>query len=226
MPSPTDCGVIWDVDGTMVDTAELHFQAWVELARQQDRPFSRQDFVATFGRRNPDIIHLLFGAQLSPSEVAELGDRKEELYRARARMGVALLPGVHALVEGLHAAGFGQAIGSSAPRANIELILALTQTRRFFSAVVSMEDTDRGKPEPQVFQIAAARLHVEPACCLVFEDAVAGVQAAKAGGMRCIALSLVGHHSRSALQQAGADLAVNDFDRVSVQMVQGLLGNR
>ena len=84
--------IIWDVDGTLVDTAELHFQAWIELARQLKKPFSRADFTATFGRRNPEIIHQLFGQQFSDSEVADLGNRKEDLYRAEAGKGVELLP--------------------------------------------------------------------------------------------------------------------------------------
>jgi beta-phosphoglucomutase len=223
VPFP-DCAVIWDVDGTLVDTAELHFRAWVELARQLNLPFSRADFAATFGRRNPEIIHQLFGMHFSPADVEELGNRKETLYRTEASKGVVLLPGAQALLEGLHTARFSQAIGSSAPRDNIDLILDLTQTRRFFSAVVSMEDTQRGKPDPQVFQVAADKLKVKPAHCLVFEDAVAGVQAAKAGGTKCIAVSFVGHHSESALRQAGADWVVKNLSHVSIEDVKRILG--
>jgi beta-phosphoglucomutase len=213
-------GVIWDVDGTLVDTAELHFQAWLELARQLRKPFTRADFAATFGRRNPEILHQLFGIHLTEREVAELGQRKEELYRAAAAKGVSLLPGVQRLLEALQSAGFRQAIGSSAPRANVDLILQLTGTDALFAAVVSMEDTQRGKPDPQVFQVAAARLRLAPATCLVLEDAVAGVQAAKAGGMKCIAVTFVGHHADDALRHAGADLVVKTLEGVSAQTVE------
>jgi beta-phosphoglucomutase len=225
MSHAADFAVIWDVDGTLVDTAELHFQAWVELARQLDKPFDRAAFAATFGRRNPEIIHQLFGQHYTGSEVDVLGTRKEELYRAAARQGVSLLPGVRELLEALQAAGCRQAIGSSAPRDNLDLILALTDTQRFFNAVVSMEDTQRGKPDPQVFQIAAARLGVGSARCLVLEDAVAGVQAARAGGMKCIAVRFVGHHSAEALARAGADLVVPSLEEVSVGTIRRVLGN-
>jgi beta-phosphoglucomutase len=77
--------VIWDVDGTLVDTAELHFQAWVEVARELNKPFTRAGFAATFGRRNPDILRQLFGPDFSEEELARWGARKEELYRAVAR---------------------------------------------------------------------------------------------------------------------------------------------
>src|SRR5262249_34165824 len=139
--------VIWDMDGTLVDTAELHFHAWARVAREIDKPFTRADFAATFGQRNPDIIHKLFGADYAEQELDALGTRKEEYYRAAARQGVTLLPGVRALLESLHAAGFKQAIGSSAPRENLNLILRLTQTEQLFEALVTMEDTQRGKPD-------------------------------------------------------------------------------
>jgi beta-phosphoglucomutase len=218
-----DLAVLWDVDGTLVDTAELHFAAWAELMRERGRPFGRADFAATFGLRNPEILRILFGERLSEQEVADLGDRKEEMYRAAARRGVALLPGVRALLEGLHADGFRQAVGSSAPRANLELILRLTDTGRFFGAVVSMEDTQRGKPDPQVFQVAAERLGVPAGRCAVIEDAVAGVQAAKAGGMKCVAVRFVGHHPEDKLRAAGADLVVPSLEQVSAATVRQLL---
>src|SRR5947209_5449760 len=113
MPKHDSCAVIWDVDGTLVDTAELHFQAWVKLAREIGKPFTRQDFAATFGRRNPEIIGTLFGAHLIEREMDALAVKKEDYYKAAARHGVQLLPGVRSLLDGLHAAGFKQAIGSS-----------------------------------------------------------------------------------------------------------------
>jgi beta-phosphoglucomutase len=216
-------GAIWDVDGTLVDTADLHFAAWLELAAELGKPFSRADFAATFGRRNPEIIRQLFGADCGDAEVADLGERKETFYRAAARKGVQLLPGAGALLEGLRSAGFRQAIGSSAPRANLDLILRLTGTEHYFDAVVSMEDTDRGKPDPQVFLVAASRLGLPPAHCLVLEDAVAGVQAARAGGMRCVAVTFVGHHDPGRLAAAGADLVVPSLEQVSAETVGKIL---
>src|SRR5207253_6858178 len=118
--------------------------------------------------------------------IDDLGTRKEDRYKAAARQGVALLPGAGELLEGLRAAGFRQAIGSSAPRGNIDLILELTGSARFFDAISSAEDTQRGKPDPQVFLVAANKLRAPPSRCVVMEDAVAGVQAARAGGMKCI----------------------------------------
>jgi beta-phosphoglucomutase len=225
MVDPKTCAAIWDVDGTLVDTAELHFEAWKELARALNKPFTRSDFAATFGRRNPEIIHQLFGTHYSAAEVDDLGRRKEDLYRSAARHGVTLLPGVQTLLDGLRAAGFLQAVGSSAPRENLDLILELTHTRSYFGAVVAMEDTQRGKPDPQVFQVAAAKLGVIPARCVVLEDAVAGVQAARAGGMKCVAVTFVGHHPEAKLRQAGADLVVKTLEQVSAPDLRHLVGD-
>ena len=109
-------GVIWDVDGTLVDTAALHFDAWVRMSREMGRAFTPEDFSATFGRRNPEIIEFLFKRPFTAAEIQEIGDRKEGYYRAEAEKGIALLPGVQAMLEGLHALGVPQAsLDSFAP---------------------------------------------------------------------------------------------------------------
>jgi beta-phosphoglucomutase len=224
MPEAQGYGAIWDMDGTLVDTAELHFQAWAEVSREQGRGFTRADFAATFGQRNPEIIAKLFGNRFSDREVAQLGEHKEELYRAAARKGVTLLPGAASLLTGLHQAGVKQAIGSSAPRKNLDLILDLTGIGPYLQAIIGSEETQRGKPDPQVFLAAAERLGIAPGRCVVFEDAVAGVQAARNGGMKCIAVRFVGHHPESTLRQVGADRVVSSLEEVSVQDVLQLLG--
>jgi len=209
---PTEpCAVIWDVDGTLVDTAEMHFAAWARLAAEMGRPFSRDDFSATFGRRNPEIIRFLFRQEFTDAEVLDTGERKETYYRSAAERGVHLLPGVRELLDGLHARGVRQAVGSSAPQGNLDLILRITKSRHYFDAIVGMEDTERGKPDPQVFLVASERLGVAPNRCVVFEDAVAGVEAAKAGGMKCVAVTFVGHHPSEKLKAAGADRVVKCF---------------
>jgi beta-phosphoglucomutase len=213
---------IWDMDGTLVDTAEMHFAAWVRLCRELGRSFTRADFAATFGKRNPEILHHLFGPIFTDSQIEEFGARKEDYYKAAAAGGVDLLPGVRPLLQALNAAGVKNAVGSSAPRGNVDLILKLTQTTALFQAICSAEDTTRGKPDPEIFLIAASRLDAPPSQCVVFEDAVAGVQAAKAGGMKCVAITFVGHHPAEKLQAAGPDLVVKTFEHLSVDQIKDL----
>jgi beta-phosphoglucomutase len=205
-------GILWDVDGTLVDTAELHFDAWVRLSKELGHEFTREHFAATFGRRNPEIVKYLYGEHLTDHDVISLGHRKEIFYRAEAQKSVSLLPGVERLLNEFAAAGALQAIGSSAPRDNLQMILDVTKTAHYFQGIVGQEDTQRGKPDPQVFLNGAAKLGLSPKQCLVFEDAVAGVEAAKAAGMACVAITFVQHHPDANLRAAGADLVVPSLE--------------
>lgn len=216
--------IIWDVDGTLVDTAEQHFHAWTRLAAEIAMPFTRADFAATFGMRNPDILRKLFFPDATDEQCRTLGERKEDLYRASVREeGTKLLPGVAELLTAFANAGWPQAVGSSAPPGNLDLLLGLTDTLRYFAAVVTGDDVKRGKPHPEVFLTAAAKLGAAPSCCVVFEDAVAGVEAAKAGGMRCVAVTFVGHHPEAKLRTAGADVVVASLEEVTAEQVAALV---
>lgn len=218
---PSTPAIIWDVDGTLVDTAEHHFHAWVSFAGEIGKPFSRDDFAATFGMRNPEIIRRLFYPDATDQLCDQLGERKETFYRdAVRRDGTALLPGAAELLAAFAAAGWPQAVGSSAPRGNLDLLLSVTDTAEFFAAVVTGDDVTNGKPNPEVFLTAAARLGADPSRCVVFEDAVAGVQAAKAGGMRCVAVAFVGHHPEGNLRAAGADAVVQSLAEVTAEGVR------
>lgn len=220
----TTPAIIWDVDGTLVDTAEQHFRAWLRLAAEIGRPFTRADFAATFGMRNPDILRKLYFPDADDARCAELGARKEDLYRASVREeGTQLLPGVAKLLASFAAAGWPQAVGSSAPPGNLELLLGLTDTLRYFRAVVTGDDVRHGKPDPEVFLTAAAKLGADPRRCVVFEDAVAGVEAAKAGGMACVAVTFVGHHSADKLRAAGAEVVVASLEEVTAEQVAMLV---
>lgn len=215
MRNDRSIAVLWDMDGTLVDTAEHHFHAWVRICREYGKEFTRADFTATFGKRNPEIIDYLFDGKIQGPEANKLGHQKEEYYRAEStKTGIELLPGVLNLLKSLNELGAKQAIGSSAPRGNLELILKLTGIGKYMQAMVGMEDTQRGKPDPQVFLIGAEKLKIQPQNSVVVEDAIAGVQAAKAGGMKCIAVSFVGHHSEEKLKSAGADRIVKTLSEL------------
>lgn len=216
--------VLWDMDGTLVDTAKLHFDAWVLACQALGREFTAEDFRLTFGRRNPEIYDYLFPGKPNPEASDRLGLEKELLYRAEAkRQGISLLPGVGELIQDLARSGAKQGIGSSAPRGNLDLILELTGIGPFMGAIVGQEDTSRGKPDPEVFLVGAQRLGLSPHQCVVVEDAVAGVQAAKAAGMKAVGVTFVGHHPAEALKAAGADLLLEDLSQTSVDQLFDLV---
>ena len=181
--------VLWDLDGTLVDSEEYHWRSWKETFDREAVNITRQDFLASFGQRNDAIIPRWLGENASTEEIERIGDAKEARYRELVRQeGLAPLPGAAEWVERLHREGWQQAIASSAPRANVDAVLDALGLRRWFQATVSAEDVTAGKPDPQVFLIAASRVGAEPRSCIVVEDAKAGIEAARRAGMKSIAV--------------------------------------
>ena len=204
--------VLWDLDGVLVDSAPFHFQAWHELMASLGRELSEADFRRTFGQRNDAILRDLLG-ELAPGEVEQLAARKEELFRQAARGNIAALPGSLALLRLLRERGLKLALVSSTPHANIDMVLRSLGVEEAFDVIVGEEDVTRGKPNPEGFLLAAKRLGVMPAECVVIEDAPAGVEAAKRGGMRCVGVCR--DRPREAL--AKADLVVESLDDPAVR---------
>jgi beta-phosphoglucomutase len=181
--------VLWDLDGTLVDSEEYHWRSWKETFDREAVNITRQDFLASFGQRNDAIIPRWLGENASTGDIERIGDAKESRYRELVRQeGLAPLPGAAEWVERLHREGWQQAIASSAPRANVDAVLDALGLRRWLQATVSAEDVTAGKPDPQVFLIAASRVGVEPGSCVVVEDAEAGIEAARRAGMKSIAV--------------------------------------
>jgi len=199
---------IFDLDGTLVDSARLHHVSWQQLCRELGLPeMTREAFFACFGQANRDIIPNLLGRPLTADEIEAHSQRKEAIYREVAVRELALFRGARALIEGLRADGWKLAIGSSTPCANLASLVPALGLDGLLDAAVGMEDVTRHKPAPDVFLECARRVGVAPERCLVFEDAPAGVAAALAGGMAVVAV--LTHHPRESL--AGA-----------VQQVDGL----
>ena len=181
-------GVIWDMDGVLVDTGEFHFPAWSQALSEHGIPFTRELFRTVFGMNNAGILTVLLGQVPPPELLAEISDRKERLFRQAVRGHAQPLPGVLAWLERLRAAGLRQAIASSAPPANIDALVDELDLRSYFAAAVSGSDLP-GKPDPAVFLKAAHLIGVPPERCVVVEDAVAGVEGARRAGMKCVAVT-------------------------------------
>jgi HAD superfamily hydrolase (TIGR01509 family) len=183
-------GAIFDWDGVIIDSSGCHEESWNRLAGEEERSLPSGHFKAGFGRKNEFIIPEILGWLCDATEIKRLSMRKEELYRAVvAERGVEAIPGVRTWLERLRDAEVPCVIGSSTHRANIELTLAKIGLSAFFQDIVSAEDVNHGKPNPEVFLKAAARIRRFPEKCVVFEDAFAGLQAARNGGMKCIAVA-------------------------------------
>jgi beta-phosphoglucomutase len=203
-------GVLWDMDGVLVSTGEYHFQAWTKTLSARRIPFSREQFRTTFGMNNTGILQLLLGEDADRALIAEISDDKEESFRNAIKGQVQPLPGVRDWLRLLQEWGVRQAIGSSAPPANIDALLDELGIRTYFDAVVSGADLP-GKPDPAVYLEAARQIGVPSKRCVVVEDAVAGVKAAKRGGMRCIAVTT----TNPAHELKEADIIVERMSEVS-----------
>ena len=209
--------VLWDMDGVLVDTFDTHFRAWSRIFAELDHPFTLDDFRRTFGMNNRTILKTLLGVYLPEAEFQAVSDRKEVYFRESVRGITRFLPGVTDWLARFHSFGLPQAVASSAPQENITALLDELDAHQWFSAVVSGAKLS-GKPDPVVFLLAARQLGVEPADCLVIEDAVPGVEAAKRGGMRCVAVLTT--NPPEALYKA--DLIVPDLTHLTLDRLTQL----
>jgi len=206
---------LWDLDGTLVDSEEFHWLAWRDTMAAEGVALTYDQFLATFGQRNDSILPKWLGPGTTAERIQQVGDDKEELYRRLVRdRGLSPLPGAQAWVERLHHQGWKQAVASSAPRANIEVVLDVIGMANDFEALVSAEDVTAGKPDPQVFLTAASRLGAPPTRCVVVEDAVPGVEAAKRAGMRCIGVNRNGSLAADTVVRSLVDLGASAFDKL------------
>src|SRR5262245_28226361 len=212
---------IFDMDGVLVDSYHAHFKSWRQMYGELGREYSEAAFAADFGRTSRDILRRTFGDELSDARIRELDERKEALYRDILRKTFPAMEGAPELIDALAAEGFLLAVGSSGPRENISLSLERLGCGEKFAAVVTGADVTRGKPDPQVFQLAADRLGVLPASCCVVEDAPHGVEAARRAGMACAALT----GTAECEQLAKANLIVKSLRELSPMVIRGLISS-
>jgi beta-phosphoglucomutase len=206
--------VLWDLDGTLVDSAEYHWQSWLLALRDEGFTPTRMQFTATFGQRNDRILRAWLGPGATDDGIRRIGNAKEVEYRHLMReAGLEGLPGAQEWVDRLSARGWHQAIASSAPRLNVDAVLDALAWNGRFGAIVAAEDVGRGKPDPEVFLVAADRLGVDPSACVVVEDAAAGVEAGRAAGMRVVGLG-PGTESADLHASALTALADDTFERL------------
>ena len=218
MSSDNDKGVVFDLDGVLIDTSAYHLQSWRVVGEEEGYTMTDEFFYETFGMQNSEIIPELLGGSVSASDMARISQRKEESYRELIAGKLQFLEGVEALLQDLQANGYKLAIGTSTPRINLDFMLASTPAERYFDDYVVAEDVQQSKPAPDTFLRGAEKLGLPPQRCVVVEDAVPGVAAGKAAGMPVIAVT----NTRKAefLQQADrivdslTELTAADFDQL------------
>ncbi len=210
-------GVIWDMDGVLVDTGEFHFQSWMDTLSNFGIPFSRETFNTTFGMNNFGILKSIMMDQFNHEIFLAISEQKEDRFRKAIRGKVETLPGAVPLLTSIKRANIPQAIGSSAPDANIDAIVSELGLHQYFQAIVSAAEMP-GKPDPAVFLTAAQLMDASPNHCVVIEDAIAGVEAAHRAGMKCVAVTT----TNQARDLRTADMIVDRLDTISVNNLVAL----
>ena len=209
--------VLWDMDGTLVNSEELHWISWRNTMAKEGVVITRKQFLSTFGQRNDSIVPSWLGCAASAERIGRIAEAKEELYRHLVRrVGVAPELGVATWLDRLKKHGWQQAIASAAPRANIDAVLEALSADHVFQSIVSAEDVHRGKPDPEVYVLAASRVGVPAERCIVVEDAGAGIEGARRAGMRSIGVS----HNGKVLH---ADVVVESLERLEPDAFDRLL---
>lgn len=211
-------GVIFDMDGVLVDSYAAHLESWRRLAAELRQSLTEQQIGSTFGRTSRDIIRLLFDVHDAAS-IHRLDTRKEVLYRDLVRGRVPVMPGAVAFVTDCHTAGLRLAVGSSGPAENVRLVCDEMGVAELFAEMVTGDDITCGKPDPEVFLTAAARLGLLPQQCVVIEDAPVGLEAARRAGMQCV--GLVGSYPRETL--AAATRVIESFGELDASQVKRML---
>ena len=218
MDSPASIpAFLFDLDGVVVDSNRLHVESWKEVARRHGFDCPDPEHIGKCGLRTTAVIRDLLRWPVSEASAVQMGAEKEAIYREWIRDGgIPPIPGVQDFVNQARRLGILCAVGSSAPRENVDLCLRVLGLEDRFLVTVSGADVQRGKPAPDIFLSAAQRIGVAPADCLVFEDAPAGIQAAHAAGMNAIAL--LTSHRRDELSEA--DAIETDFRELDPEAVR------
>jgi beta-phosphoglucomutase len=216
-------GLIFDMDGVLVDSMPLHFQVWQEFAREHKLAIPDKELRHLVdARRNVEIFPVLMGRDLAKPELEELARKKERRYLDLADSRLREVPGSRAFLDKALMAGIPMGLATAASESNVSLVMNERGFRKYFRFVLTARDVEKGKPDPEVYFKAAKSLGLDAADCLVFEDALLGVKAAKAAGCPCLALTTA--HSESALLAAGADWICQDLREIPQSLASRIFG--
>ena len=221
-PVPNSWAVLFDMDGVLVENTNFHINAWLHFSQRYGHPLTRDQYLENInGRVSADAMAYMFGHPVSADELVTFTEEKEGIYRELYAPHLRPTAGLIPFLDALKAQNVRLAVGTSAPVSNVQFTLDGLSIRAYFDAVVDSSMIRHGKPDPEVYLTAANRVGIDPARCVVFEDALAGIEAGIRAGMAVVALTTT--HTRAELTNSGAALIVADFTELSVDMVRELV---
>ena len=217
--SPFLPGVIFDIDGVLLDSNPAHFESWRAMAEEDGFDFTPQLFQETFGQRSDAILANHWNRPLSEAEIIEMVRRKEDLYRESAKKKFPEMPGASAFVRTLAERGFPLSVGSSGPGINVDFVIERLGILPLLKGVISGSDVSRGKPAPDIFLACAQKMGLPPERCCVIDDSASGVRAALDAGMKIVGFFSGGHKPD---EYRGVDLLIHSFGELSAERITAL----
>ena len=206
------------MDGVLVDNTKYHVLSWQIFYKKFGKNVSSKYFIhKILGRTNTEAFKVL-GINLPQSKIKKLLVQKEAHYRRIYKPYIKSVKGLHEFLKELKGSGIKIALATSAPTPNIDFVLAATKMRKYFKIIVRGAQVEKSKPYPDIFLLAAKKLKVQPKSCIVFEDAMLGIQAAKAAGMKVVGVAT--SHKPSELRHT--DLVIKDFRHLKVKNLENL----
>lgn len=214
----TKKGIIFDLDGTLTLSQQFHYEAYATVFREYGITYTRSEDAKLYGGQGSEkIFPQVFakrGKPLRKSEIQKLVDRKREIYSQMIETRrIEVVPGIKEFAESLKKQGKKIIVATGNRLNSAKIILKRTKLDSFFPDIVSIEEVEKEKPAPDIFLEAVKRCELTPAECLVFEDAINGIQAAKAANIDCVALTT--QYSEEKLQEAGAKIIIKDYTELS-----------
>ena len=204
--------LIFDMDGVIVDNHQWHFESYIEFGKRHNLKITREEFGTYFGTTNQFIMKSIFGENISEADIIAFGEEKEAIYRELYLPAIKPMKGLPEFLQYASALGIPIALATAAPKENVKFTLEATGLVHYFNAITDSSMVERGKPDPQVYLVTAEKLGVQPSECVVFEDSIPGITAAKNAGMRVIGVATT--HKSSELS-VYVDEIITDFNEAA-----------
>jgi len=211
--------VIFDLDGTLLDNNQIHFNAWKKYLKDNGMEISDEDFKKNIsGRTNQDAVAHIYKKDMSEEEASKYYLEKEEIYRKMYEKDIAPIAGLRDFLEDLNNHNITMAIATSGIQLNIDFMFEYVPIKKYFKKIINAADITKGKPDPEIFTKTAEKLHIPAENCIVFEDSMAGVKAGKAAGMKVVALTT--SHTPEELNEA--DMVIKDYTEINFDRLMSL----
>lgn len=215
-------GLLFDMDGVIVNNHTYHYQSWQVMCEKYGKPLSQDSYMQNMnGRTLNEVVQFIFDKEMSMERVREIGEEKETIYRDLYREHLAPTQGILTFLEACTHANIPMVVGTSAPTKNVDFTLNGLGIRSVFRDVLDERAVTKGKPNPEIYQKCAASINLPNAQCVVFEDALSGIEAGKAAGSKVIALAT--SHKREELD---ADLIIDDFTQLNLEQIHRLFSTK